>query len=121
MKKAGVVMVVASYVLLLFLAWMARVYAREDGYRIPAMFAEPSQVTLTFTLAIASIMLALVPLRRGERWAGWTMIAMWPPVFLTRFVTDPRCWAVLNPHQHGCHSYMIASLLNIVGLALAMR
>jgi len=28
---------------------------------------------------------------------------------------------VLDPHQHGCHTVMLALLLGIVGLALAGR
>jgi hypothetical protein len=37
----------------------------------------------------------------------------------TRLATDPRCLVVLDVHQHGCHTFMIAVLLGIVGLALA--
>jgi len=33
----------------------------------------------------------------------------------------PRCRVVLDPHQHGCHTVMLALLLGIVGLALAGR
>jgi hypothetical protein len=40
---------------------------------------------------------------------------------VTRLATDPRCRVVLDPHQHGCHTVMIAVLLGIVGLALAGR
>jgi hypothetical protein len=39
--------------------------------------------------------------------------------FLTRVTTDPRCLVVLDPHQHGCHTFMIATLLGVVGLVLA--
>jgi cell division inhibitor SulA len=64
-------------------------------------------------------MLALVPLRRGERWALWTLLAMLLIPVITRLATDPRCLVVLDPHQHGSHTFMIAVLLGIVGLALA--
>jgi len=64
-------------------------------------------------------MLALVPLRRGERWALWTLLAMLLIPVITRLAADPRCLVVLDPHQHGCHTFMIAVLLGIVGLALA--
>jgi hypothetical protein len=66
-------------------------------------------------------MLALIPLRRGERWALWTEFAMLAILFVTRLTTDPRCLVVMDPHQHGCHSFMIAVLLGVVGLALAWR
>jgi len=42
-------------------------------------------------------------------------------LFVTRVATDPRCLVVLDPHQHGCHSFMIAAILGVVGLALAWR
>jgi hypothetical protein len=41
--------------------------------------------------------------------------------FPARMATDPRCLLVLDVHQHGCHAFMIASLLASVGLALAWR
>jgi hypothetical protein len=66
-------------------------------------------------------MLALVPVRRGERWALWTSLVMLIILFVTRIKSDPRCLVVLNPHQHGCHTFMIAVLLGVVGLALAWR
>jgi hypothetical protein len=78
-------------------------------------------VALASALVVAGIMLALVPLRRGERWALWTELAILGILFLTRLTSDPRCLVVFDPHQHGCHSFMIAALLGIVGLALAWR
>ena len=41
--------------------------------------------------------------------------------FVTRLATDPRCRVVLDPHQHSCHTVMMAVLLGIVGLDLAGR
>jgi hypothetical protein len=64
-------------------------------------------------------MLALIPLCRGERWALWTSLAILIILFVTRISTDPPCLVVLDPHQHGCHPFMIAELLGIVGLALS--
>ncbi len=69
--------------------------------------------------AVAGIMLALIPIRRGERWAVWTSLSMFGILFVTRMATDPRCRVVLDPHQHGCHTFMIAVVLGVVGLALA--
>jgi hypothetical protein len=74
---------------------------------------------LACTVAVAGIVLALVPLRRGERWALWTLLAMFVIPFVTRITTDPRCLVVLDPHQHGCHTFMGATLLGMVGLVLA--
>jgi hypothetical protein len=67
------------------------------------------------------IMLALIPLRRGERWSLWTALAIFVILFVTRITTDPRCLVVLDPHQHGCHSFMISVALGVVGLVLARK
>jgi nicotinamide riboside transporter PnuC len=124
MRKVGVGLVVASYALLIYTSLAAPAYARAHQYLGPAVlaaYAAPWPVALACTVAVAGIMLALVPLRRGERWALWTLLAMLTISFLTRITTDPRCLVVLDPHQHGCHTFMIAVLLGVVGLALCWR
>jgi nicotinamide riboside transporter PnuC len=121
MKKAGIGLVVVSYMLLLYTSLAAPAYAGAHQYLGPAMLGEytaPWPVALACTVAVAGIMLALVPLRRDERWALWTLLAMFIILFVTRITTDPRCLVVLDPHQHGCHTFMIAVLPGIVGLAL---
>src|SRR5207248_1382604 len=37
----------------------------------------------------------------------------------TRIATDPRCLVVLDPHQHGAHTFMISMVLGLVSLTLA--
>jgi len=44
-------------------------------------------------------------IRRGERWAIWTSLATLMILLGTRMVSDPRCLVVLDPHQHGCHTF----------------
>ena len=124
MRNTGVGLVVAAYALLLFLSLTSPGYARAHPQMDPVMLAQyatPWPVALASSLVIAGIMLALIPLRRGERWALWTEFAMLAILFVTRLTTDTRCLVVLDPHQHGCHSFMIAVLLGVVGLALAWR
>jgi hypothetical protein len=124
MRKVGVGFVVAAYVLLLYTSLTAPAYARTHPHLGPAMLAEyaaPWPVALACALSAAGIMLALVPLRRGERWALWTSLAMLIILLVPRIATDPRCLVVLDPHQHGCHTFMIAVVLGLVGLALARR
>jgi cytochrome bd-type quinol oxidase subunit 2 len=124
MRKVGVALVVVAYALLLFLSLTSPGYARSHPHLDPMMsaqYAAPWPVALASALVVAGIMLALVPLRRGERWALWTELAMLVILFITRVTTDPRCLVVLDPHQHGCHSFIIAAILGIVGLALAWR
>jgi hypothetical protein len=121
MRKVGVGLVVLAYALFLYASLAAPAYARAHQYLGAAMLAEyaaPWPVVLACTVAVAGIVLALVPLRRGERWALWTLLAMFIVPFIARITTDPRCLVVLDPHQHGCHTFMIATLLGVVGLAL---
>ena len=120
--KVGVGLGVVAYALLLYTSLAAPAYAREHRHLDPVMLAQyaaPWPVALACAVSVAGIVLALVPLRRGERWSLWTSLAMLIIMFVTRIATDPRCLVVLDPHQHGCHTFMIAIVLGVVGLALA--
>lgn len=124
MRKTGICLVVATYALLLYMSLGAPSYARAHPHLDPVLLAEyarPWPVALACALALAGIMLAVVPLRRGERWAFWTSLAMMLILLGTRLATDPRCLVVLDPHQHGCHTFMIAILVGVIGLALSWR
>jgi hypothetical protein len=123
-QKIGVRMVIAAYALLVYIALSAPLYAKAHPHLDPtllAQYAAPWPVALACSLALMGITLALIPLRRGERWALWTALAIFVILFVTRMATDPRCLVVLDPHQHGCHSFMIAMVLGIVGLVLARK
>lgn len=113
---------VVAYGLLLYMSFAAPAYARAHPHLSAVLMAEyaaPWPVALASSVAIIGMILALIPIRRGERWAMWTSLATFLGLLATRFATDPRCLVVLDPHQHGCHTFMIAVLLGIVGLALA--
>jgi hypothetical protein len=121
-EKGGVGLGVLAYALLLYMSLAAPAYARAHQDLGPAMlaaYAAPWPAALGCT--VAGIVLALIPLHRGERWAVWVLLAMMIIPFVTRLATDPGCRVVLDPHQHGCHTVMLAVLLGIVGLALAGR
>ena len=123
-RKIGVGLVVAAYLLLLYISFSAPSYARAHPHLDPVMLAQYSgawPVALGSALALAGILLAIVPLRRGERWALWTQLAMLTILFITRITTDPRCLVVLDPHQHGCHTFVIAVVLGVIGLVMAWR
>ena len=121
-RKAGVGLVAAAYVLLLYTSLAAPAYARAHPQLGPAMLAEyaaPWPVALASALAMVGIALALIPIRRGELWAVWTSLAALIILFVVRIATDPRCLLVLDPHQHGCHTFMIAIVLGVAGLVSA--
>jgi hypothetical protein len=124
MRRVGVLLVVAAYLLLLYTSLAAPAYARAHASLDPAFlaaFAAPWPLALACSLVIAGIALAVFPLRRGQRWAWWTLFLTLAICFFTRTLTDPRCFVVLDPHQHGCHTFVIASLVEVVGLALTWR
>jgi len=123
-RNIGLALIVAAYALLLLTALGAPHGAGHSHHLDPAFtaqYAAPWPVALCGVVALAGIVLALVPVRRGELWARWTLLAMLLVLFATRITTDPRCLAVLDPHQHGCHTFMIAEALGALGLALAWR
>lgn len=120
-RKVGVSLVVAAYALLLYTSLAAPAYARAHPLidkAILAEYAAPWPMALACALAVVGILLALIPIRRGERWALWTSLATLVILLVPRVATDARCLAVLDPHRHGCHTFMIAVVLGIVGLAL---
>ncbi len=121
-RKVGVGLVVAAYSALLYTSLAAPAYARAHMHLDASMRAEyagPWPVALGSSLSITGIMLALIPIRRGERWAIWTSLVTFIIMLGTRMAADPRCLVVLDPHQHGCHTFMIAVLLGLAGLMLA--
>jgi hypothetical protein len=123
-QKVSVGLVVAAYVLLLYISLSAPFYVRAHPHLDPLLvgaFAAPWPMALGCALTVAGIMLALVPLRSGERWALCTQLAIFVILFVTRMMSDPRCLVVLDPHQHGCHTFMIAMVLGVIGLVLARR
>src|ERR1043166_7757420 len=112
--KAGVTLLVLANALLVYISLSAPPYARAHAHldsRMLGQYAGPWPVALGCAVALAGIMLAAVPIRRGERWAWWTSLAMLALLFITRLTTDPRCLVVLDLHQHGCHSFMIGVVL----------
>jgi hypothetical protein len=120
-KNLGVGLVIAAYALLLYTSLAAPAYARAHSQLDRSMLAEysaPWPVALACTLAVVGIILALIPIRRAERWAIWTSLITWMVLLVTRLASDPRCLVVLDPHQHGCHTFMIAVVLGVIGLVL---
>jgi hypothetical protein len=121
-RKIGVWLLVAAYAIFLYISISAPFYARAHQHMDPAMLAEyaaPWPVALMGSLGLIGIILALIPIRRGERWAMFTSFATFAILFVTRMATDPRCLVVLDVHRHGCHTFIIALVLGVAGLVLS--
>ena len=122
MKRAGTGLLVAAYALLLYTTLAAPSYAKAHpqlGTAMLAAYAAPWPVVLACALAVNGLVLALIPIRYGETWAMWLTGATLVGLLATRLATDPRCLVVLDPHQHGCHTFMFAMVLGLIGLVLA--
>jgi hypothetical protein len=122
MRKVGFVLVLAAYILLLYTSLAAPAHAQAHARLSAAPLREYAgawPVALASTVSLTGIMLALIPIRRGERWAISTSLATLLILLATRLISDARCLAVLDPRQHGCHTFMIAALLGVIGLLLA--
>lgn len=120
-RSVGLVLLVLAFLLLVYIAVSAVPYARAHPQLDSALlgqYASPWPVVLTLVVAVTGLVLTVIPIRRGERWAAWLVLATFLTLLGTRLSTDPRCLVVLDPHQHGCHTFMIAVVLGIVGLAL---
>src|SRR5436305_3065029 len=119
MRRTGLVFLLLANLLLLYFSLASPFYAQAQAQLDHAMLAEysaPWPVALGCSLAVAGIMLVLMPIRSGERWALWTSLVIFIILFATRMLTDRRCLVVLDPHQHGCHTFVIAMVLGVVGV-----
>jgi hypothetical protein len=125
MRKASVVLLTLSYFVLVNGRIARLMHGRPfvgehvmPGIAMPA--GQPGAAAwenaLLFSLAFVGVVLALIPLRRGERWAAWTSAAVWAVLGGTRFATDPQCLKVLDVHQHGYHTFVIALVVAVAGL-----
>ena len=128
MRKASVVLLTLSYFVLLHrrIARFVQGHPFAGEHAMPGMATPAAQPgaaawenALIFSLAFVGVVLALIPLRRGERWASWTSAGVWAVLGGTRFATDPQCLKVLDVHQHGCHTFVIALVMAMAGLVCA--
>src|SRR5262249_43999636 len=84
-----------------------------------AAYAAPWPVAMTAVFALTGVTLAIIPVRRGERWAVWMCLSTFVTLLVVRISTDARCLVVLDPHQHGCHTFVVLVMVGITGLILS--
>ena len=78
----------------------------------------PETSTLALALVAVELLIVMVPLRRGEKWAYWAALIPLVLVALPRMLTDPNCTA-MSLSVHGCHQFMGALLVAAVGFIMA--
>jgi hypothetical protein len=115
MRNVGVALFVATWILLVFTSSVAPAYVTDTS--VVLVQSSPRLDTMMLSLAIAGIALAVFPVRRGERWALLTQIAMLITVLVPRLSTGTQRLAVIDPHQQS-HTFAIATVLAVAGLVL---
>ncbi len=116
-QKIGTGLVMLSYAVLMYLL-LANAIHENPGLASRLTYWP---VALACVVCFTGIALALISSRRIVPWATPTLSGMLILVLIVGFDTNPRCLVVLDPHQHGCHTFMAAVLLSAVGLALARK
>jgi len=79
---------------------------------------EPGAALVRIALIVVEIMIAIVPLRQGEGWALWAAALPFVIAGIPRLFTDSAC-QLTDMHHHGCHQFMAAMLLGLIGLVLS--
>jgi hypothetical protein len=115
MRNVGVGLIVAVYAFLLFTSSSAPAIRSDAG--IIATRAQARFDPMMTAVAIAGIALAVIPVRRGERWAHLTTLVILVMVLVGRFTTSGQRLVVLEPNQHG-YFLIIPLALAIAGLFL---
>jgi hypothetical protein len=101
-----------------FVAGHAPLLSLTHGNPAEAGGMAPAMALVVVTLVAVEILIALVPLRRGQFWAFWAGVFPLVTIGIPRMLTDPKCFA-MSLHVHGCHQFMAGLLLAILGLVLA--
>jgi hypothetical protein len=76
-------------------------------------------LALASPIALGGLILAAKSVRGIQRWTRSILFLMLLLILTAELLFNPRCWVVLDPSQHGCHSAMIAIVLGAVGVALS--
>jgi hypothetical protein len=111
MEKLGLGLTTTALAALTFFLLMSAIRGKPHVAEWP--------VVLACTIAFAGLILAATSLRHMLRWTRPILFLMLLSILTIELLFNPRCWVVLDPNQHGCHSTMIAIILGAIGLALS--
>jgi hypothetical protein len=78
--------------------------------------ASTLRIVLTAVMLVAGALLALFPIRQGAWYGVWGTLIVWIAIAGPRILNDPRCWQVLDPNKHGCHTFMLSVLIAVAGM-----
>jgi hypothetical protein len=78
--------------------------------------ASSARIVLTAVMLAAGVLLALFPIRQGAWYGVWGTLIVWIALAGPRILNDPRCWQVLDPNKHGCHTFMLSVVIAVAGM-----
>ena len=94
--------------------------ARNPKMDMPASApVSTAGIVLTTVLLLAGVLLAVIPIRRGDWYGVWATLVVWLAIAGPRIARDPRCWQVLDPNKHGCHTFMLSVVIAVAGMVFA--
>jgi hypothetical protein len=117
MRNVGAALIIAAYLVLLFTSSVGVAYMSDAGIGLTQARWHVDPMMLA--IAIAGTMLALVPVRRGERWAQVTQVVMLISVLTTRFDNGAKRLVLLDSAPQGHGFLIVAFVLAIAGLAFS--
>jgi hypothetical protein len=111
MEKLGLGLTTTAFAALAFFLLMSAIRGKPHLAEWP--------VVLASMIAFSGLILAATSFHGIPRWARPILFLMLLSILTVELLFNPRCWLVLDPQEHGCHSTMIAIVLGAVGLALS--
>ena len=111
MAKLGLGLTTTAFAALTFFMLMSAIRGKPHLAEWP--------VVLASMIALSGLILVATSFRKILRFARPVLLLMLLAILTIELLFNPRCWVVLDPNQHGCHSTMIAIVLGVVGLALS--
>jgi hypothetical protein len=119
--RVGVWLVAAGYALWFVMALLGRLAPLHPEHAAEAApYVATWPTSLVYSLTLVEILVALLPLARGERWAHFAGLLPVLAVGIPHVIEDPRCFANLFS-QHGCHTFLASMLFIFIGLLLTAK
>ena len=117
MRNIGAALVIAAYLVLLLTSSVGVAYMSDTGIGLTQ--ARWNVDPMMVAIASAGTMLALIPARRGERWAQVTQVVVLASVLTTRFGNGAKRLVVLDSSPQGHSVLIIVFVLAIAGIVFS--
>lgn len=88
----------------------------ETGHTSSRPGLTTAGVALLGLMLAVGMVVALFPVRHGAWYGVWATLIVWVAIAGPRLASDPRCWQVLDPNKHGCHTFMLSLAIAVAGM-----